>query len=228
MLLLLLPSTTPIQKFEFISEKDYQTALNFLSHNKSVFIKYLSPEEREVLVPTIFPELVRYSEIRDLIEDEAMQMIYAEQESNIIDFSIGKLQMKPSFIIRIENYIFDYPELKEFNFIKQYHSSIEEAIRKERLERLNKLDWQVKYLKCFGAVVKHKFGDEFNSIEDKIRFYASAYNLGFHFSKDDIINQIQVRTFPYGKFFGDNQLRYSDISVSMYLKNYQYIFKESF
>ena len=45
-----------------------------------------------------FPELIRYSFIRDLLETTALEYLYIENGKNYADFSIGRMQMKPSFI----------------------------------------------------------------------------------------------------------------------------------
>ncbi len=214
----------PKSELQLISPEDYNNALSFLSFHKQFFINILSEEERQILIPTVFPELVRYSEIRDLMEKESLEVLYAGQEIDIIDFSIGKFQMKPSFIERLESYITTHDSLTNFLYITNFVSSKKEKIRYERLERLNNLEWQIKYLQCFGVVLKHKFGDNFETIEDKIRFYSSAYNLGFQFSENDIIEHTKAYTFPYGKSFGDDQFSYAELAVNMYLREYDNIF----
>ena len=54
--------------------------------------------DKNLLAAVIFPELVRYSSFRDLLETGVLEALYIEKGSDVANFSIGKFQMKPSFI----------------------------------------------------------------------------------------------------------------------------------
>ena len=48
-------------------------------------------------IAVVFPEIVRYSAIRDKIEITLLKALYINLGEDYADFSIGQFQMKPSF-----------------------------------------------------------------------------------------------------------------------------------
>jgi len=86
--------------------------------------------------------------------------------------------------------------------------------RVERIDHLNTLEWQIKYLTLFCALVNKRFESVlFNSEEEKLRFYASAYNSGFHKTETQIRETEQKALFPH---FSRKKFKYSDIAVWFY------------
>jgi hypothetical protein len=68
----------------------------------------------------------------------------------------------------------------------------------------------------FCAAVNHKFADiYFADEEEKLRFYASAYNSGFHKTEQQIREREQKELFPH---FSRQKFQYSDIAVWFYQK----------
>ena len=59
----------------------------------------------------------------------------------------------------------------------------------------------------------------FLNIEEKIRFYATAYNYGFTKPDDEILAYQQVKAFPLGKNINNNQIAFSDFSIE-FINNY--------
>ena len=90
----------------------------------------------------------------------------------------------------------------------------ERPARVERIERLSSVEWQIEYLALFCAIVNHKFANTtFSTEEEKLRFYASAYNSGFHKSEQQIKETAQKSLFPH---FSRQKFKYSDIAVWFY------------
>ncbi|MDR2407550.1 MAG: hypothetical protein LBE13_05510 [Bacteroidales bacterium] len=84
----------------------------------------------------------------------------------------------------------------------------------ERIERLNTVEWQIKYLVLFCEMVNVRFGNlAFVSEEEKLRFYASAYNCGFYKLEEEIKATAQKALFPH---FSTQKFRYADISLLFY------------
>src|SRR5664280_591993 len=81
----------------------------------------------------IFPELIRYSSIRDIIETAALKSLYIQYGKNNEDFSIGQFQMKPSFAEDIEK---EYIRWKG-HCIEGIDTTSCVASRKERIKSLN-------------------------------------------------------------------------------------------
>ena len=87
------------------------------------------------------------------------------------------------------------------------------------------LNWQIVYLNCFYDVVSELFSYiRFANREEKIEFYATAYNHGFNLPEEDIYNWKDKAVFPYGVKSDAKQYKYSDISVQFYKKEYNKIF----
>jgi hypothetical protein len=59
-----------------------------------------NPFLTDIGIAVVFPELTRYSYIRDVAETAALELSYIL--GGDVDFSIGKMQMKPSFAAQIE------------------------------------------------------------------------------------------------------------------------------
>ena len=56
----------------------------------------------ELAVAVVFPELVRYSALMDFMETTAVKALYQQKGVKGADFSIGRFQMKPSFVADLE------------------------------------------------------------------------------------------------------------------------------
>jgi len=77
------------------------------------------------------------------LETEALNILYTKFGSESVDFSIGDLQIKPSFAEKIEQHI-----KIDTNLIKKYSKLIifkadSIKIREERVKRLESLPWQI-------------------------------------------------------------------------------------
>ena len=148
----------------------------------------------------VAPEVLRYSTVKDLMEVTSLECIYTEYGKQTVDFSIGLFQMKPSFI--------EYLETKS--------ESLPKINRIQRIKQLKKLDWQIKYLCCTYSVLEEKYRHKRWTKEQKVKFYASAYNVGIAKSENEINRWIGIKVFPYGEPYGQSQCAYSDIAYLVY------------
>ncbi|HBS87174.1 MAG: hypothetical protein A2W91_03065 [Bacteroidetes bacterium GWF2_38_335] len=202
-------------KYELNKAKNYYDGLSDSLKKKCDYYK----SDFKILSAVIFPELIRYSSFRDFFETSALEAIYVEKGTSGANFSIGKFQMKPSFVENLEEYVREYPEeLNKIRLICEYDHTEPKKIRKQRLERLKSESWQMTYLNCFYHIMKHRFGGKtFTDNEEKTRFYATAYNHGFKCSEDELKGWIPKKCFPDGcKCQERTQYCYSDISVYFY------------
>jgi len=215
---------------------DYDTATLFVKQNKQLIAMSCTRYNTDTaeVISTVFPELIRYSMVRDYFETKALEVVYIDYGSDYADFSIGRFQMKPSFVEKLEAYIrntsgLDNPLLVQ---ICTYPSELPTLIRKQRIERLRSLDWQLKYINCFYIVVTNKFANNhWLSNIDKLRFIATAYNTGFEKSFDDINKCMQAKLFPFGKVpVGAStyvtQYPYCDVAAFFYSHHYPQIFSK--
>lgn len=210
-------SNTEKAAYEVIFAEDYRNALNYIRQNSKSFKASASAYKHspELLTSIVFPELLRYSMISDLLETSALEYIYLSGGSSAADFSIGRFQMKPSFAEQLETNIAQSDSLKiKYKSILAYQDEKGFRQRSQRLQRLKTATWQHVYLNAFVDVVAEKFKDlRFNSPEDSLRFYASAYNGGFCRQAQEIIAGAGQYLFPYGAGYEGSQYAYSDVSV---------------
>lgn len=196
----------------------YEDAILFLQNNIEVFqIEFAKHETNpEIGLSIIFPELVRYSYFKDLLETTALSTLYTNGAK--VDFSIGQFQMKPSFVEKLEMEIKNYPDqFKEYKKIRSYSGSNEKEIRKERVERLQNMDWQLEYLNCFCAIIDQKIDSHKFNTEELIRIYATAYNYDFQKNLEEINRWQNTKTYPYGmKAPPEIQYSYAEVAIYFY------------
>jgi hypothetical protein len=167
-------------------------------------------------ISIIFPELIRYSALRDKMEISLLKTLYVNLGEEYADFSIGAFQMKPSFAetIRDESSTYlgrrsgilfknasDYDDIKDF--------------RKSILRDLEDRESQVVYLISFIRICEKKFNMSRLNELSRIKFLATAYN----FSIDK--TALQIQKMADKKFFNITVLKtecysYSDISLFWY------------
>lgn len=207
-----------------VFNSDYKDALEFTRQNKELINKAceLHNSDTALITSVLFPELIRYSLLKDFFETKALEMVYVNYGSEYVDFSIGRFQMKPSFIEKMEKYIENNELLKnKLRFIYIYDSANTQGIRKQRVERLKSIVWQLHYANCFYSIVSQKFKNiKWKNKTEKIRFYATAYNHGFNKTEEEIKHWIDIKVFPYGTNYKANQYAYSDIAVDFYINYY--------
>ncbi len=227
--LLLSFSTTEKAAYEVIFAEDYKNALSYIRQNSQAFRTSASTygHSPELLTSIVFPELVRYSMVSDLLETSALEYIYLSGGSGAADFSIGRFQMKPSFIEQLETEIEQSDSLKtKYKTMIAYQDDTGFRRRARRLQRLKTASWQMIYLNAFVDVVAKKFkGLRFTSTEDSLRFYANAYNGGFDRQAHQIKAAAGQCLFPYGTGFEGSQYAYSDVSV--YFHSHVFLKKKS-
>ena len=205
--------------FDEIFGADYQDAIEYLDENKAHIDDVIGNRngDAEVLLPVVFPELVRYSIIRDQIETTGLKIFYvhtADEFPKFSNFSIGRFQMKPRFVEELEEAVVALGLLDRFADVVEFPTDEGKEIRRLRVQRLESAEWQAIYLSCFGAVMDARFSDGmWNSIDEKITFYATAYNHGFNASEDEISRWKDVALFPYGAGHAGRQYVYADVSL---------------
>ena len=227
-IILFITLSFPQNDFSKIFGSDYKDALHFLKSKKER-ITLLTKKyggESKLIIPVIFPELIRFSVLSDLFEIGALEIIYVDKGCEAADFSIGRFQMKPSFVENIENAISKMPDVNiELKQLIHYSETDLRKIRSKRIKRMKSFDWQVIYLICFEKVVKVLFKNHnFKSFEDKIKFFATAYNYGYNKSVKNIEHWQNKKIFPYGSNFIGNQYAYSEIALFFYKNDFEKIF----
>lgn len=167
----------------------------------------------EFLFSIVAPEVSQYDRLMDKAQTYALKILYTQFGNGYADFSIGKFQMKPSFIEQLEYYIMDKDTLLSLFPEVLIEDKVGKSARIERISRLEDMDWQMVYISLFCKVLQYRFSNvEFVTNEEKLKFYANAYNRGFLFCSS-VLRQKQKACFPH---FAIAKFCYADISLWFY------------
>ncbi len=218
-----------IIEFESAYENEIEKGFEIYNNIQNLFIKRtnLLAGDYEVASSIIFPELVRYSLIREKLENYFLIKFYIELGKDYGNYSVGIFQMKPSFIERLENDLQHYKDLERFSFIWNYPETLNKReIRKIRAERMINLKWQINYVISFVALLDcfHRNNETFShkkSKKEKILLYSNCFNSGYWYDYDKIIASSSKKYFPYGKGFLGNKINYGLVSTYFYENKFE-------
>jgi hypothetical protein len=164
-------------KYALVFGQSYVEAIQHLEKEQGKLEAYFpGADDRLAASAIVFPELIRYSALRDKVETAALKTLYVQYGKQYANFSIGYFQMKPSFAEEVEKaWMNHFPETSiVFDTLQNAEN------RLKRVERLSKQRGQSLYLFCFYRYMQERL----KSIpgltnEDQIRLLATAYNRGF-------------------------------------------------
>jgi hypothetical protein len=171
-----------------------------------------------IAISVIFPELVRYSALRDKMEITLLKALYVNLGEEYANFSIGQFQMKPSFAELIRNMAPSvlYPKsgivfknIFEYVDIAAYRKSIVTDLEDPRI--------QLNYLVVFLKICEKKFKLNRKDEVSRIKFLATAYNFGFDKSFRKIESMVD-RKFFNTKLFKTVNYSYADVSIFWYIQ----------
>lgn len=199
---------------------DYQEAFEYYKPTKGRFEKICKAygQDPQFVAAIVYPEITRYSQVKDFLETKGLEMLYISGGCASADFSIGMYQMKPSFAETLELKIVETPALAaHFGDLFGYDSKEVQRQREERLRRLDTPAWQARYACAFVALMGQLYPSQlFDNEFDRLKFYASAYNLGIEASPQKIKDWQEVRAFPYGSKFRIPQCSYARAAEGAY------------
>lgn len=142
----------------------------------------------------VFPELLRYSKLKDRLESSAVKGLYVAGGVKSANFSIGIFQMKPSFAEEVEREwtAGEYPE--EYRLYFDLRNGKE--ARSARVSRLDDERWQTVYLSIFLKLLYRRFPKLATLCgEDQVKFLATAYNVSFTASYETIEHSFGISRF---------------------------------
>jgi hypothetical protein len=206
--------------YEKLFGDDWKKAEKYLDENqiwiRPVLRKYDIDFAEAMAV--VFPELVRYSALRDKMEITLLKVLYVNIGREYADFSIGHFQMKPSFAEKIRETTPFIPgrrynkllgERADTSDPRRYRSLIVKDLENDTI--------QLKYLILFLRVCEQTFRPLPADTEKRIVFLASAYNTGFWKPPAEIIN-MAGRKFYSTRFVSSVYYPYTDVSLFWYRK----------
>lgn len=207
--------------YKKIFGSDWEKAEVFVSENET-WMKQLS-ERYNVSYPeaiaVVFPELVRYSALRDKMEITLLKALYINLGEDYANFSIGQFQMKPSFAESIHQNVLllkgrlrnQFREKIRNNDIRKYRASIVKDLEQPESQFI----YLIAFLKICGTIYNL---EEMNE-DYRLKFLATAYNYSFQKSFDEV-EKMTDKKFFYTKLIKGESYSYADISVCWF-RNFQ-------
>jgi hypothetical protein len=209
-------------KYNEIFGSDWEKALSFEKENRDWMKPILERNNvpYDIAIAVVFPELVRYSALRDKMEITLLKALYINLGEQYANFSIGQFQVKPTFaeFIRKEGPSvlgrrsgISFPQPDEFESVSEYRKSI--------VIDLEKPETEFNYIVAFYKLCEKRFRINRLDTYDKVKFTATAYNFGINREADEIRNMIDKKYFNT-KLFKTQNYSYSDVALFWY-ENYR-------
>jgi hypothetical protein len=215
------PCSAQSLNYSEVFGNDWQKALSFVEENNSwikpSLEKYNIPYTEAIAV--IFPELVRYSAIRDKMEITLLKTLYRNLGDDYADFSVGVFQVKPSFAEKIRTMAPDVMGKRARNLFKKRSSyKYDHDYRAEIITDLENQKTELKYLIAFFVICRDQFDTDKLDEVSKIKFLATAYNTGFWKSREEIF-KMEEKKFFNTKLFKTENYSYADVALFWYNQN---------
>jgi hypothetical protein len=197
---------------------DWQKALEFIDTNniwiKPVLEKNKIPYAEAVAV--VFPELVRYSALRDKMETAMLKTLYRNLGNDYADFSIGVFQVKPSFAEKIREEVYSAPGWRAKSVFKKISSyKNDREYRGAIVSDLENPQSEFNYIIAFFKICGKYFPLASEDEAARIRILATAYNTGYWKSKEEIEKMSKLKFFNTTLFRTENY-SYADVSLFWY------------
>lgn len=168
----------------------------------------------------VFPELVRYSAIRDKMEITLLKALYVNYGADYANFSIGVFQVKPSCAEEILSEVAKMRDRKFAAHFKPLDSKLTIPEKREALiKELENPQSEYFYIIALIKILENKYHYLNNeTVEYKLGFFATAYNCGFSNTEDHIRQQFKLKSFYTSLSKPTDCFSYADISVA-YFRN---------
>ena len=207
--------------YDNIFGDDWRKASVYVTENREWMEPYL--EKNNIPYPeaiaVIFPELVRYSSLRDKMEISILKTLYVNLGETYANFSIGVFQMKPSFAAYIREESKPVSgKYSEITFKKSKNYDDIRDFRKEIVADLEDPAQQLKYLAAFFFLCEKKYRVSRMDESDRIKFLAAAYNCGIDKDRKSI-EEMTGKKFFNTKLFRTENYSYADVSLYWYNQN---------
>ncbi len=203
--------------YKAIFGKDWAKAEQFIDENRS-WMKQMAARYRvsyPVAAAVVFPELVRYSAIRDKVEITLLKALYISLGNQYSDFSVGPFQMKPSFA---EYMCAAADTLRGRALNRLKNKTGKDDIREFRRSIVSDLEQarsQFIYLAAFIKLSESKYGLEKAGDPEKVRILSAAYNCGPDKSLERV-KEMAGQMYFNTKLYRTENYSYSDISLYWY------------
>jgi hypothetical protein len=199
---------------------DWKKAVQFESENRSWMEPILTRNQISypLAIAVVFPELVRYSALRDKMEITLLKALYINLGEDYANFSIGQFQIKPSFaeLVREQSGSvlnrwsgISFKRQSGYDDIKDFRRSVVTDLEDPQTE----FNYVVAFIKICEKIYRTDRMDELSGL----KFLATAYNYGFSKSSAEI-EKMTDRKFFNTKLFKTENYSYADVSLYWYTK----------
>ncbi len=172
-----------------------------------------------VAVAVIFPELIRYSALREKMEVSLLKTLYINLGDTYADFSVGVFQIKPSFAENLRKQLPRGMSRRDRGSFRDPSSFSDVSdFRKDIVAGLEDPAREMKYLVAFILLCEKKYGISYMDEEEKVRFLATAYNYGIKGDKESIL-AMEPKKYFNAKLFKTENYCYSDVALFWYKLN---------
>jgi hypothetical protein len=202
-------------------QEEWNDAEQYVQMNRdewsSIFSRFAVPDD--IAIAVIFPELIRYSSLQDYMETAAVKGLYVKGGSRMADFSIGRFQMKPSFAQEVEKWWMKSGLASDYGLYFDVKDNIDS--RRERVLRLDDMQWQCVYLSVFLKLIYMKFENlSSENIENQVKICATAYNYSFSEDYDALCRRADLESFHIDYLPSADTEYYSYSDISFYFYNF--------
>ncbi len=174
------------------------------------------PSDSDFTFAIVFPEMMRYSFLRDELETFVTRILYTEGPESE-GCSIGHFQMKPIFAEEVELAIAKDSELKsKYKIIDFAGDRSTRKLRWQRIKRIREAKTECAYICAFIDICKKKFSLQKESTERSLRILATAYNAGFAWNRAQIELIEKQNSYPSGIGNEQSQWNYGQIAFDFY------------
>jgi hypothetical protein len=169
--------------YPFIFGSNWQKACSYIEENKNWMQKTCSENkvDFDLVSSVIFPELVRYSALRDKIEITLLKALYVHYGAEYSNFSVGIFQIKPGCAQEILKHVskLNEPQFDDhFSYFFQRYSEREK--RQAIVRELEDPAREFYFVVALVRILEKKYSREkWENTDEKLRFYSAAYNAGF-------------------------------------------------
>ena len=170
----------------------------------------------EEAMAVVFPELVRYSAMQDMVEVSLLKALYVNLGTHYANFSVGPFQMKPSFAEKIRS---ELPVLSDRHATRLLEERPKEYSDREYramiVKDLETKETMVRYLIAFLCICRERYS--LPQGEDGVRFLSTAYNYDFLAGQSESEKMINERYFAIG-IMSQEKWSYAEVAVFWYNK----------
>ncbi|MBQ6568178.1 MAG: hypothetical protein IJR93_11530 [Treponema sp.] len=173
-------------------------------------------EEPDFALSIVFPEMLRYSRARNVLEQLATRMAYGISPS-FTGCTIGHFQMNVAFAETIERYVSLSASLKaRYPGIDFGGASKRIGDRLRRVGRINRTDGETEYLYAFIDICTSKFSLGDLPDEERLVLLATAYNAGMSRSREELELVSALNSYPSGLNSPSSRWNYAAIALEFY------------